>query len=162
MSQPHNHFFLFKRAEAGFSLLEAMTIIGIIAFLYFLSTPIIKQYLTNLEINNSTKFLISNLRLAQEYTVSQQIKHSIKINILGTAYYLIKKGASDIILQTYNLDESTFFSATSGLINEEVIFNPTGAVDFSGTIDITHGQSQSVNRLNIKPSGYVSWSAIND
>jgi len=144
----------------GFSLAEILTVIAILIIIAFITVPVIKQYSSNLELNNSTKLLVSNIKLAQQNTVTQQFKYGVRLELLGRTFYLIQKEPSEQILDTLVLDEQVIFFNVSGLQDNEVIFNPTGAVDFSGFIELEHTVTHVKSRINIKPSGYVNWEKI--
>lgn len=155
------HKLFLKKFNKGFSLAEVLTTLAIIAVVAIIIAPAINQYSANLELNNSTKYLISNLKLAQQNTVTEQKKHAIRIDLFANSYYLVKKEPVEEILQNFNLEEEVIFSAFSGIQNYEVVFNPTGAVDYSGEVYLTHQGSVNQNKIVIKPSGYVTWESIN-
>ena len=146
-----------KYFSFGFSVAEILTVSAIIIIILLITAPIIKNYLNNLDLTNSTKLLISNLKLAQQYTVTQQLKHAIRMDIYSHTFYLVKKEPSEEILQTLNLDEKVIFESFTGIENNEVVYNPAGAVDFTGEINLKHQITSNQTKVYIKPSGYVTW-----
>ena len=148
------------KKHSGFTLVELIIIVAIIGALSVISIPNFKQYLTNLELNNSTKQLIGKMKIAQQYTVTEQLVHSVRMDILGSSYYLIKTEPSEEILETISLDDSVIFHSFTGIQNNEVVFNSAGAVEYSGTIVLEHQTSLKQTQINIKPSGYITWETI--
>ncbi|PIT90709.1 MAG: hypothetical protein COU22_00715 [Candidatus Komeilibacteria bacterium CG10_big_fil_rev_8_21_14_0_10_41_13] len=141
----------------GFSLVELITVVAIIGILASLTYPSFNNYTQNQELKNSAKELLSNLKLAQQYTVTEQAKYSVAINLMSGSYSLIKKGDPDQTIQSFSLDEDVYFSSANGIQDSEAVFNPTGAVDYSGEVFLTHQQSERLVKVTIKPSGYVNW-----
>ncbi|MBU1131298.1 prepilin-type N-terminal cleavage/methylation domain-containing protein [Patescibacteria group bacterium] len=150
-----------KKNNKGFSLAEVLTTLAIIIIIALVTAPAMKQYFNNLQLNNSAKYLISNLRLAQQYTVTQQKKHAIRMELWNNTYYLVKKEPVEEILQTFSLKNGTIFSSFSGLQNNEAVYNASGAVDYSGEVYLEHQASGHQTKILIKPSGYVTWEVYN-
>jgi len=149
------------KRRAGFSLLEIITAICI--FLVILTIGIINfsNYLENVKLDNSTKYLISKLKLAQQYSVTTQSKHAIAFDLLSNACRLIKKEPTLQTLENLSLEEGIIFNYAAGIQNNEVVFNPAGAVDYSGEIFLLSPSNGKQSKIYIKPSGYVTWEKIN-
>jgi len=149
------------KKQLGFSLVELIIIIAIIGTLSVIAIPNFSKYLTSLELNNSTKQLIGKIKIAQQNTVTEQVVYSLRMSILGNSYFIVKTEPVEEILETHNLDDNVVFHSFTGIQNNEVVFNPAGAVEFSGTIILEHQTSLKQTRINIKPSGYLTWETIN-
>ena len=143
--------------KKGVSLFEILTVIAIIIVISLITYISLRGYQQNQDLKNSTKTVISRLKLAQQYTVTEQIIYGIGINISDRNYELIRKGEPDEIVDSFLLEENVYFSSISGLEDDEVIFNPIGAVDYDGEIFLTHQETNHQTKIIIKPSGYVYW-----
>ncbi len=143
------------KKESGLSLAEILVAMGIILILALLIYPNLKTYLNQQLLSANAEKFVGYLKLAQQRTVTEQLKYAIKVNLLSQNYYLVKKGSPDIVLENYSLAEPISFNQINGLVDNEVVFNPTGAVDFSGDIYLLHQQTNEQKKIMIKPSGYV-------
>lgn len=149
------------KKQLGFSLLEIIAAFGIMVIIGLIGTINFSSYFSNIKLNNSAKYLIGKLKLAQQYTVTTQQKHAIKMDIFSNTYQLIKTEPAEQILETLNLDDNIIFNLFTGIQNNQVIFNSAGAVDYSGEIIILNSLSGDQVKIYIKPSGYVTWEKIN-
>ena len=143
--------------KKGFTLAEIIAVIIVIATVSLISFPTFKNYTQNLEIKSSTKQFISHLKIAQQYTVTEQIKYAIIITPLNNSYSLVKIGDPDVTIETYALDETGYFASNTGIQDNEVSFNFGGGVDYAGQVFITHLHAEITTLVDIKPSGYVNW-----
>ena len=57
----------------GYSLAQLLIVIGIIVIITLVTFPVFTDYLNNLELKNSTQDVVSNLKLAQQLAVTEQI-----------------------------------------------------------------------------------------
>ncbi len=147
---------LFKK-KSGTSIFEILVVIAVIFIIAMVSYPFLTNYSNDQDLKNSTKVLVGHLKLAQQYTVTEQDKHSIRVDLLVPTYSLFKKGSPDELISGFELDNNVFFLQTTGIQNDEAVFNPTGAVDYSGEIILKHQATGDMTKIYIKPSGYVSW-----
>lgn len=147
---------LFKSGE-GFSLIELMVAIGVLVFIMLISAPFFNDYAKTQDLKNSVKQFIGHLKEVQQYAVSTQIKHSATVGISSNNYNLVKKTAPDVILETRYLQNQVIFSSTTGLTNNEVVFNAAGGADESGEIILRHQLTGQQIKITVHPSGYVNW-----
>ena len=145
------------KTPAGFTLMEMSAVLAIIVIITLISIPFFSSYNQNQALENSAKQLMSDLKLAQQNTVTQQIKYSIKMAPDSGTYTLIKKGNPDLTISTQQLDSHVIVSQITGLTGNEAVFNPTGAVDYSGEVYLQHNTSETQIQVSIKPSGFVTW-----
>lgn len=141
----------------GFSIAQLLIVIGIIAVVSTITFPSLASYTKSLQLKNSTKEVVAKLRLAQQYALTEQVKHSIRFTPLSTSYSLVKLSDPEIILETFNLNSQVNFTSISGLIANQAVYNSGGAVDFPGEIYLTHQSTGAQTLINAKPSGYVTW-----
>jgi len=168
------HHFLFKKinrifktinfstpkSSAGFTLMEIATVLAVIVIMTLTSIPFFSRYNQNQALDNSAKKLIGLLKEAQQNTVTQQIKYSIQFTPLSNTYTLIKKGNPDQIISSEQIDSNIIFSEIIDLVSNEAVFNPTGAVDYSGEVYLQHTVSGQQVHISIKPSGFITWERV--
>jgi len=143
--------------QRGTSLFEILIALAIVFIMAIIAYPNLKDYSQHQDLNNSSKEVIGSLKLAQQYTVTEQVKYSVKVDLLQNTYALYKKGNPDELIDSYTIADQVYFSQVTGLQNDEAVFNPTGAVDYNGEIYLTHQASGLATKIIIKPSGYVTW-----
>lgn len=146
--------------KKGLSLLEVLTAVAILVIISLITYASLKDYNRNQVLKNETKTVVSHLKLAQQYCVTEQVKYALRVNILASDYNIIKKGEPDEIVGSFLMSEDVYFSSTSGLLDNEAVYNPTGAVDYSGEIFLTHQQTGNQTKINIRPSGYITWEYV--
>lgn len=146
-----------KIHQAGAALIQLLVVIGIVAVIAVVSFPRLTEYTNDLELKSSTKALLANLKLAQQKTVTEQVKYAVRLTPAGNNYFLVKKTDPEEVLENWSLNNNVYFSTITGLANNEAVFNFAGAVDFTGNVTLTHLDTGKQTLVNIKPSGYVSW-----
>ena len=140
--------------QNGFSLIQLLTVIGIIAFMAALSVPAIRQYEPTIKLKAMARQLVSDLRYAQQLTVTQQKVHYVEIDIAGARYLLVKQENPTSPLKIVALEEGIDFQTATGFDNNRVVFNSYGAVSQAGQIVLVNTQGNTYT-VNVKPSGYV-------
>ena len=138
----------------GFSIIEIIGVVAIIAILGGISVPVITKYSQSLTLNNEGQKIVSQLRLAQQLAVSEQIKYSIQFNTISNYYSLIKESPTTT-LETFQLPPQLTFINLTGFLNNKVTYNAIGAVDFEGQVTLHHTNGQNLI-IQVKPSGYVT------
>lgn len=133
-------------------MVEVLVSLAIIVTLATISLPFIRRYQPNLKLDGVSRDLTSDLRLAQQYSISEQITYYIDISTSTKKYMLYRTGSSTPV-KTYNLPTEINFEAVSGFTGDRIAFNAYGAVSESGSIVLTTGLKSRT--VNIKPSGYV-------
>lgn len=140
--------------QKGSILLELLAVIGIISLLISISIPFIRKYEPNLKLNATARELISDLRYAQQLTITEQKIYKVKFNIISNSYQIIKTNPGIIIIKTVYLGPEISLQNIVNLPDSEVIFNYYGAVSHAGQIILINTNAKTAN-INIKPSGYV-------
>lgn len=141
-------------SEKGFTLFEVMVSMAIVMTMATISTPFIKRYQPNLKLDGTSRDLTSDLRLAQQYSIAEQVVHYVEIATSTRQYALYKTGSSTPI-KTYSLPNEINFQSVDGFTNNRISFNAYGAVSESGSIVLSNDQKNKT--INIKPSGYVEF-----
>ncbi len=141
--------------KKGFTVMEMILVMSVLGFLMAMVIPNMSRWYASLKINNAKRDLISNIRLVQQYTVTSQINHSVKLDVAQNRYQLIKKNEPDQVLKTIFLPNSISFNLiTLNPLNNEIEFNAAGVPSSIGNINLTNNYG-IIKGIEITPSGFV-------
>ncbi|MFA6551517.1 MAG: GspH/FimT family protein [Patescibacteria group bacterium] len=140
--------------QNGFSLIQLLTVIAIIAIMALISIPALRQYGPNIKLKAAARQIVSDLRYAQQLTVSQQKIHYVEIDVAGRRYTLAQESDPSNPLKTTTLPDGINFQTVTDFDSNRVVFNSYGAVSQAGQIILTNDQGNTYT-INVKPSGYV-------
>ena len=146
-----------RTSAPGSVLMSFLVSLGIIALMSAISIPYIKQYQPNLKLNANAKIITTDLRHAQQLTITEQITHKVVFFTDSDTYSIVKDTEPAEIIKTVNLDSEITFQTITGFTNDEVVFNYYGGVSQSGQINIININSKT-KTINVKPSGYIQLS----
>ena len=138
----------------GFTLIELLVVMGVIVILIGIGIPAFRNYQPNLQLSGATRNLISDIRYVQQLAVAEQIGYGIKLIATTNEYQIIKYGVPEEVIKEKQLPSGISFLEIIGLDENQVIFNPYGAVRESGSITLTNIQN-TTERIDIRPSGFV-------
>jgi len=144
----------FRPNQSGHILINLLVVLGVIAIIATISIPYIKKYQPNLKLNASARELTADLRYAQQLTVTEQVAHSVKINLEDNSYQILKLSLATTTIKTVELASEVSFQQVTGLTNNQVVFNYYGGVSESGQIVLIN-INNSTATINVKPSGYI-------
>ncbi|MDD5291143.1 MAG: GspH/FimT family protein [Patescibacteria group bacterium] len=144
----------FYKKNQGSLLLNVLVSFGIIALMATLSIPYIRQYQPNLKLNATARDLTSDLRYAQQLTITEQAVYLVDLDLNNDSYQVLKGGAATTTIKTVEFDSDVSFQQVTGLADNQVIFNFYGGVSESGQITLVNTNGKTAV-INVKPSGYV-------
>ncbi len=142
------------RQNKGSLLLNLLIGFGIMALIATISIPYLKKYQPNLKLDAAARNLTSDLRYAQQLTITQQVVHKVVLDSFDRSYEIVRVDTSTSTVKTVSLDPEVSFSQITGLSGDQVIFNAFGGVSESGQIILTNTQGSTAT-INVKPSGYI-------
>ncbi len=145
---------MLTRNKKGTMIVNVLVAIAIIAFLSVMAMPRFKDFEKNLQLSNVTRDLVTDLRYAQQLTISEQIPHFVHFDDINNLYQISKSDTVVIVIKTVNLPPGISFKSIVGFTDNNVEFNPYGGVSESGTIVLTNTNGK-IKTINVKPSGYV-------
>jgi len=144
----------FFNNQSGSLLMSLVVSFGIIALLSAISIPFIRKYQPNLKLSATARSLTTDLRYAQQLTITEQVVHLVSFDLGNDSYQILKIDAATTTVRTVVFDQEVNFQQITGLSNNQVSFNSYGGVGESGTIVLVNTNNVTAT-INIKPSGYV-------
>jgi prepilin-type N-terminal cleavage/methylation domain-containing protein len=139
--------------KTGFTLIEILTVVGIIAIVATISFPVYQNMRPNITLNAAARDLATDMRYGQQLAVTEQIVYNIIFNTSASSYE-IRNGNTDVLLRNKILPSGVTFLSITGLTDNIARFTATGAATESGTIILTNRKNKQ-STIEIKPSGYV-------
>ena len=135
-------------------LIDLVVAIGIIALLSTLAIPYLRKYQPNLKLNAAARALTTDLRYAQQLTVTEQKIHLVDFDLAQDKYDILKIDTATTTIKSVDLDPEISFQEITGLANNQAVFNYYGGVSQAGTVILTNTNNVDAT-VNIKPSGYI-------
>lgn len=143
--------------QKGFTLLEVLLVVALIAGLAGLSVPVYNTFYTGNELDTAGSITIQSIRRAQVLTLSGKedanwgVKlEEGKITVFKGDSFVARDNSFDEVFDVSNIVDF------SGI--EEIVFNKVdGRPNSSGTIDMSTQSGQNIN-LTINQLGSISYS----
>lgn len=142
------------RKQKGEMLVNILVSIGIIALLTAVTIPYFRRFQPDLKLHSAARALTTDLRYAQQLTITEQVVHSVVFDLINKKYEVIKAEPENTVLKMVFLDAEINYGGISGLTGNQVSFNSYGGVSEAGQITFTNNYGSTVI-VNIKPSGYI-------
>lgn len=135
-------------------LVELLVVISIIALLAASAIPYLKKYQPNLKLNAAARDLTTDLRYAQQLTITEQKVHQVIFDLIDNKYQIQKTGAATTTVKSVILETGITIKQITDLSGQTVVFNYYGGVGEAGKIILTN-INNAESTINIKPSGYI-------
>lgn len=141
--------------QKGLSLIEFLIISAIFGIILGITIFALKNFQPDLELSGTVRNLVSDLRYAQELSVTEQVSYSIRFSTTTQEkYQLIKNNTPEEIVKEEILPSEIDFQHISELINNEIKFNSYGAVQEAGIIVLINNKGNT-KTIRVGPSGFV-------
>jgi prepilin-type N-terminal cleavage/methylation domain-containing protein len=142
--------------ERGFTLIEMLLSVGIIALLAGLSLPVYQSFHTRNELDITTQSLTNALRRAQVYARSGFGDSGWGVSVQSGAVTLFK--GSTFVSRDTSYDEITIVSPTTSVSGlSEVLFSKlSGAPSTTGSVTLTNTNNEA-RTVTLNAKGMVSY-----
>jgi len=141
-----------KDANA-FSLIELLITLAVISIIIGIAIPTFITLRPDIQLNESARDFVTDLRYAQQLTITEQIEYCAKYFLSEKKYQILQCDQSIVLLEKNFPNEIIDISIT-GFSNNETRFNPYGAVKESGSI-ILKNTKNNTKTIEVKPSGFI-------
>lgn len=138
----------------GSMLMELLVILGIIALISTIAIPYLRKYQPNLKLNAAARDLTTDLRYAQQLTITEQKVYQVIFDIVNNQYQIKKIDTETTTVKTVAFDSEVSIKQITDLTDNKIIFNYYGGVSQAGQIILTNVNNVDAT-INIKPSGYI-------
>lgn len=157
----------------GFTLIEYLVIVGLIALMSGLAYPTYRRWLRQATTQQTAEQLADLIRTAQERSVGEQLIYGVLINADVNQASLITYGDSFQPSLTYTVVDRRLFSDQTALVDvglvdagsntNQIRFTASGAPSVTGSVRVTHTTNSTTDWLvTVAPSGSTKVTAIDD
>lgn len=140
--------------QHGMMLVNLIVSIGIIALLCAVSIPYLRKYQINLKLNATARDMTTDIRYAQQLTVTEQKTHIVVFDPANRKYQILKVDIATTTIKTVFLNNEVNFQGITGLAGNTIVFNYYGGVSQPGQVVLSNANNMTAD-VNIKPSGYI-------
>jgi prepilin-type N-terminal cleavage/methylation domain-containing protein len=143
----------------GFSLVEVMVVVAIIAALGVAATPSLLSYWHTAALQAGAKELSTVMNLARQLAISR--KTTVCVDVAGTNVRLRVGGCTGQlwigpVTDTAGVLRIADPAALDISANARVVFTPLGAASPSATYTVTHARTQASRAVVVAASGRIS------
>jgi len=140
--------------KKSFTLIEVLIVISIIGIIAGVSWGTLKFLQPSWQLNSAVREILGDLHFAQQMAVTEQVNYGVSFFATTSEYQITKYGTTTQIILSKSLPADIEFKEITGFTNNEVLFNPYGAVKEGGTVSLINkvGKTKTVE---IRPSGFV-------
>ena len=93
-------------------LIDLLVALGIVALLSTITIPYIRKYQPNLKLHATARDLTTDIRYAQQLTVTEQKVHLVDFNEAQNKYEILKVDTATTTVKSVSLDSEISFKET--------------------------------------------------
>lgn len=124
------------RTQDGFGVLELLLALAIMAILVVAALPNLQRYLAQRDLQQTARLLSTDLRLAQQYAVTQNEAYRLQYVGAAANYTLLRVSDGTVVKQ---VDLPATVVITNTFTGDRAEFAATGAPVQGGTFCLTDG-----------------------
>lgn len=138
----------------GYTLIETLVILGVIIILLLINLPLLQQYQPVMKLKGESRELATELRYAQQLTLTEQVVHLVRFFPSEEKYQVIRaeEGQDEEIIKEVELTSPIIFQEIT-FTDNQLSFNTAGASSEAGQVTLTNNENYNI--VEVKPSGYV-------
>jgi type IV fimbrial biogenesis protein FimT len=132
------------RAQGGFTVIEMMIAIALIALLTLFSMPMYRTWLQNSQLRASAESIAAGLQQARTEAVRLNDSQGVRFRLDGNAWFVERVSDGSLVQQGGggDLSQNAVVTPTPSGVTQ-VIFNPLGQTNLAAPldIDVTHADT---------------------
>lgn len=129
--------------------------IAVMGIILAISMPTFSYLRSKYILGGASKVLASDLRYTQQHSVTEQTPYELRLNPSTLTYQIVRLGSPEFINKTVTLDNSITIVSPTGLTENKVSFNSSGAPSASGDIILEHNSGYTAI-ITVRPSGFIT------
>lgn len=141
-------------ARRGFSLVELIIVVGVLALLVSLGSFLSATYLRSQYLRSASETVVSELRRAQTDSLTQADDHAHGIRLFEES--VVRYAGDDYASRTTSLDVETPFSSQISIPGTDEISIPAGSSGPSAAATMTLERNGRAIDINITPYGVLT------
>ncbi len=138
------------RRESGFSLIELMIVVGLVAVLAAISVPVIAGAISQYELLTSGQQVVSTIRAARLQAVSRNQVLKVRFDFPADGQYQVVNAVDAAVGLPQTLGGEITFDAFT-----DVQFTTAGRLAAPITITVSNGTAAQDRTINVSASGQV-------
>ncbi|MFH1173432.1 MAG: prepilin-type N-terminal cleavage/methylation domain-containing protein [bacterium] len=141
-------------SSQGYSLIEMLVVLSVIIILIMINLPLLQQYQPTMKLKGESRELATELRYAQQLTLTEQVVHLVRFFPSEKKYRVIRaeEGEDEEIIKEIYLNSPIIFQEIT-FTDNQVSFNTAGGSSEDGQVILTNNEDNNI--VEVKPSGYV-------
>jgi type II secretion system protein H len=133
------------RARSGFSLIELLVVLFVMAAALGVATPSVRRSLVQMRLDRAANVVAADMRLAPSLAARQRRPVNLQVDTVGRRYTLVDRN-SGTVLHSRLLGAGEFAIASLATTATEVTFYPNGLASGAVTMSVrAGGRSRSIS-----------------
>jgi prepilin-type N-terminal cleavage/methylation domain-containing protein len=147
-----------RRADAGFSLIELLVVLAVIAIVSAVGAPLFLSYLRSATLTAGAQELASVVNRGRQVAITQNTTVCVVRNANRVRF--LTGGCGGVVWTGPGTDNNGFFSLANNVnvtnATANVVFNQLGAATTTGTYTVQHPTSGATMTVSVAFSGRVT------
>ena len=141
--------------KPAFTLGEILAVVAVMAVIVTIAAPSFNYLKARYTLTGAASVLAADLRYTQQRSVTEQKPYELRLVPATRSYTIVRLGSPEVVDKSVTLDSAITISSPTGLIENKVSFNSTGAPSSNGDIVLNHS-SGYITTVSVRPSGFVT------